>query len=216
MSVGILGTKLGMTQVFDDEGRAIPVTVVQAGPCTVTQIKTEQTDGYSAVQVGYGDVTAKTLNQPKLGHLAKSGASPLRYLREYRLPDAPSGFELGQSIQADTFEPGQLVDVTGVSIGRGFAGYQKRHNFRRGPMAHGSKNHRLPGSTGAGTTPGRIYPGKRMAGRLGGNRVTIRKLQIVRVDAERNLLLIKGAVPGKPGAFLNIAPTKQWNQSGSK
>lgn len=216
MSVGILGTKLGMTQVFDDEGRAIPVTVVQAGPCTVTQIKTEQTDGYSAIQVGYGDVTAKALNQPKLGHLAKSGASPLRYLREYRLPNAPGDFELGQSITADAFEAGQLVDVTGVSIGRGFAGYQKRHNFRRGPMAHGSKNHRLPGSTGAGTTPGRIYPGKRMAGRLGGSRVTIRKLQIVRVDAERNLLLIKGAVPGKPGAFLNIAPTKQWNKSGSK
>ncbi|MGJ3254236.1 MAG: 50S ribosomal protein L3 [Elainellaceae cyanobacterium] len=216
MSVGILGTKLGMTQVFDDEGRAIPVTVVQAGPCTVTQIKTEQTDGYSAIQVGYGDVTAKALNQPKLGHLAKSGASPLRYLREYRVSDAPGDFELGQSITADAFESGQLVDVTGVSIGRGFAGYQKRHNFRRGPMAHGSKNHRLPGSTGAGTTPGRIYPGKRMAGRLGGSRVTIRKLQIVRVDAERNLLLIKGAVPGKPGAFLNIAPTKQWNKSSSK
>ncbi|HHP7243817.1 MAG TPA: 50S ribosomal protein L3 [Elainellaceae cyanobacterium] len=215
MSVGILGTKLGMTQVFDDEGRAIPVTVVQAGPCTVTQIKTEQTDGYSAIQVGYGNVTAKALNQPKLGHLAKSGTSPLRYLREYRLSDTPNGFELGQSIKADAFEVGQLVDVTGVSIGRGFAGYQKRHNFRRGPMAHGSKNHRSPGSTGAGTTPGRIYPGKRMAGRLGGSRVTIRKLQIVRVDAERNLLLIKGAVPGKPGAFLNIAPTKQWNKSGS-
>lgn len=209
MSVGILGTKLGMTQVFDDEGKAIPVTVIQAGPCTVTQVKTKQTDGYSAIQVGFGETKVKALNKPELGHLAKSEAPPLRHLREYRLDDV-SAFELGQQLKADTFEAGQLVDVTGTSIGRGFAGYQKRHNFRRGPMAHGSKNHRLPGSTGAGTTPGRIYPGKRMAGQMGASQVTIRKLQIVKVDAERNLLLVKGAVPGKPGAFVNITPTKQW------
>ncbi len=215
MSVGILGTKLGMTQVFDEEGRAIPVTVIQAGPCTVTQIKTVQTDGYSAIQVGFGEVAAKALNKPKLGHLVKSDASPLRHLREYRLENS-SDFELGQTLSADIFEAGQLVDVTGTSIGRGFAGYQKRHNFKRGPMSHGSKNHRLPGSTGAGTTPGRIYPGKRMAGQMGNVRVTVRKLQIVQVNAERNLLLIKGAVPGKPGAFLNIAPTKQWVASNLK
>lgn len=208
MSVGILGTKLGMTQVFDEEGRAIPVTVVQAGPCTVTQIKTKQTDGYTSVQLGYDEVKPKALNKPELGHLAKSSAPPLRHLREYRLDDTAQ-FELGQALKADLFTPGQIVDVTGTSIGRGFAGYQKRHNFKRGPMAHGSKNHRLPGSTGAGTTPGRTFPGKRMAGRLGGTRVTIRKLQVVRVDAERNLLLIKGAVPGKPGALLSIAPTNK-------
>lgn len=208
MSVGILGTKLGMTQVFDEEGKAIPVTVVQAGPCTVTQIKTKQTDGYSSVQIGYEKVKPKALSRGELGHLVKSNAPPLRHLNEYRLDDT-SSFELGQAVSADLFSAGQMVDVCGTSIGRGFAGYQKRHNFKRGPMAHGSKNHRQPGSTGAGTTPGRTFPGKRMAGRMGGIRVTIRKLQVVRVDAERNLLLIKGAVPGKPGALLSIVPAKK-------
>ncbi|MGI0485336.1 50S ribosomal protein L3 [Pantanalinema rosaneae CENA516] len=207
MSIGILGTKLGMTQVFDEAGKAVPVTVVQAGPCTITQIKTVDTDGYSAIQVGYGEVTEKALNKPELGHLAKSGCSPVRHLHEYRLDDAAQ-FELGQQLKADTFAAGQTVDVIGTSIGRGFAGYQKRHNFKRGPMAHGSKNHRLPGSTGAGTTPGRVYPGKRMAGRLGGSQVTVRQLTVVRVDAERNLLLIKGAIPGKPGALVNVVPAK--------
>src|SRR6476469_8025800 len=179
-----------MTQVFDQEGRAIPVTVIQAGPCTVTQIKTKQTDGYTAVQLGFKEVKEKALNRPELGHLAKANAQPLRHLQEYRLDD-PSNFQLGQEIKADIFDAGQIVDVIGTTIGRGFAGYQKRHNFKRGPMSHGSKNHRLPGSTGAGTTPGRVYPGKRMAGSLGGKRITIRKLTLVRVDAERNLLLIK-------------------------
>ncbi|MBW4650807.1 MAG: 50S ribosomal protein L3 [Kastovskya adunca ATA6-11-RM4] len=208
MSVGILGTKLGMTQVFDEEGRAIPVTVVQAGPCTVTQIKTKQTDGYTAVQLGYKEVKPKSLTKPELGHLTKSNAPPLRHLQEYRLSDTGE-FELGQALNADMFTAGQIVDVTGTSIGRGFAGFQKRHNFRRGPMAHGSKNHRAPGSIGPGTTPGRVFPGKRMAGRLGGTQTTIRKLEVVRVDLERNLLLIKGAVPGKPGALLSIAPTNR-------
>lgn len=208
MSLGILGTKLGMTQIFDEEGRAIPVTVVQAGPCTVTQIKTKQTDGYAAIQVGYDEVKPKALNKPELGHLAKSSAPPLRHLREYRL-DNSAEFELGGQLKVDIFSPGQIVDVSGTTIGRGFAGYQKRHNFKRGPMAHGSKNHRLPGSTGAGTTPGRTFPGKRMAGRYGGTRVTIRKLQVVRVDLDRNLILIKGAVPGKPGTLLSIIPTNK-------
>ncbi|MBF2045803.1 MAG: 50S ribosomal protein L3 [Elainella sp. C42_A2020_010] len=207
MSIGILGTKLGMTQIFDETGIAIPVTVVQAGPCTVTQVKTKQTDGYAAIQIGYGEVAAKALNKPELGHLERAGAAPLRYLQEYRLDDTAS-FDLGQQLTVDSFTPGQLVDVIGTSIGRGFAGYQKRHNFKRGPMAHGSKNHRLPGSTGAGTTPGRVYPGKRMAGQLGNTRTTVRKLTVVRVDAERNLLLIKGALPGKPGALVNIVPAK--------
>lgn len=206
MSVGILGTKLGMTQVFDEEGRAVPVTVIQAGPCTVTQIKTKETDGYVAIQVGYGEAPAKAINKPELGHLVKSNAPPLRHLCEYRIDDAKN-FELGQQIKVDTFAADQIVDVSGNSIGRGFAGYHKRHNFKRGPMSHGSKNHRLPGSTGAGTTPGRVYPGKRMAGRLGGKQVTLRKLKVVRVDPERNLLLIKGSVPGKPGALLNIKPS---------
>lgn len=208
MAVGIIGTKLGMTQVFDEQGKSVPVTVIHAGPCPVTQIKNQQTDGYTAVQIGYGDVKAKALNKPLLGHLAKSSTTPVRHLQEYRV-DNSSEYELGQQLKADLFSPGQIVDVIGTSIGKGFAGYQKRHNFKRGPMAHGSKNHRLPGSTGAGTTPGRVFPGKRMAGRLGGKRVTIRKLTVVKVDAERNLILIKGAIPGKPGAIVSIVPEKK-------
>jgi large subunit ribosomal protein L3 len=205
VSVGILGTKLGMTQIFDEAGVSIPVTVIQAGPCTVTQVKTKQTDGYSAIQVGYGEVKPKALNRPLLGHLAKSSAPALRHLREYHIENS-SDYALGQEIKADIFTTGQIVDVSGKSIGRGFAGNQKRNNFGRGPMSHGSKNHRAPGSIGAGTTPGRVYPGKRMAGRLGGKRITIRKLTVVRVDPERNLLLIKGAIPGKPGALVSIVP----------
>ncbi|NEQ49900.1 MAG: 50S ribosomal protein L3 [Leptolyngbya sp. SIO3F4] len=205
MSVGILGTKLGMTQVFDDAGNAVPVTVIQAGPCVVTQVKTQQTDGYCAVQLGYQEVAEKALNKPELGHLRKVGDSNLRHLREYRVDDS-STFELGQTLSADIFETGQLVDVSGKSIGKGFAGNQKRHNFSRGPMTHGSKNHRLPGSIGPGTTPGRVYPGKKMAGQMGNVQVTVRKLSVVKVDSERNVLLIKGAVPGKPGALLNITP----------
>ena len=205
MSVGILGTKLGMTQVFDDTGNAVPVTVIQAGPCVVTQVKTQQTDGYCAVQLGYQEVAEKALNKPELGHLKKAGTSSLRHLREYGVNDS-STFELWQSVAADIFEAGQLVDVSGKSIGKGFAGNQKRHNFSRGPMTHGSKNHRLPGSIGPGTTPGRVFPGKKMAGQRGNVHVTVRKLSVVRVDSERNVLLGKGAVPGKPGALLNIAP----------
>ncbi|QNP29737.1 50S ribosomal protein L3 [Cylindrospermopsis curvispora] len=206
MSVGILGTKLGMTQIFDEAGVSIPVTVIKAGPCTVTQVKTQPTDGYCAIQVGYGEVKPKALNKPKLGHLAKSSAGPVRYLNEYRT-DTAGDYALGQEIKADIFSVGQIVDVIGTSIGRGFAGNQKRNNFGRGPMSHGSKNHRAPGSIGAGTTPGRVYPGKRMAGRLGGSRVTVRKLTVVKVDAERNLILIKGAIPGKPGGLVNVVPT---------
>ncbi|TVP67638.1 MAG: 50S ribosomal protein L3 [Leptolyngbya sp. LCM1.Bin17] len=207
MAVGILGKKLGMTQVFDQAGNAVPVTVVEAGPCVVTQIKTPDTDGYAAIQLGFGEATEKALNKPKLGHLSRSGSAPVRHLKEYRV-EAADSYELGQAVTADSFEAGQLVDISGKSIGKGFAGYQKRHNFRRGPMSHGSKNHRQPGSTGAGTTPGRIYPGKRMAGQMGNAQVTIRKLEVVRVDSDRNLLLIKGAIPGKPGALVSIAPAK--------
>ena len=209
MSVGILGKKLGMTQIFDPElGIAIPVTVVQAGPCPVTQIKTKQSDGYTSIQVGYEAVKEKALNKPLLGHLKKSSTVPVRHLKEYRLEDS-SSYELGSAITADLFKAGDLVDVAGTTMGRGFAGYQKRHNFKRGPMSHGSKSHRIPGSTGAGTTPGRVYPGKRMAGQYGNTQVTIRRLTIVKVDVERNLLVIKGALPGKPGALLSITPAKK-------
>lgn len=211
MSIGILGSKLGMTQIFDKSGNAVPVTVIQAGPCVVVQVKTPQVDGYSAVQLGYKSCSEKALTRPELGHLAKVRVDPVRHLKEYRI-DSSTVYEVGQVIRADQFEVGQLVDVSGNSIGRGFAGYQKRHNFRRGPMAHGSKNHRLPGSTGAGTTPGRIYPGKRMAGRMGNEKVTIRKLEVVQVDPERNLLVIKGSVPGKPGVLLNVTQAR-WVKS---
>jgi len=208
VALGLLGTKLGMTQLFDEAGRAVPVTVVQAGPCTVTQLKTTATDGYNAVQLGFGLTREKTLSKPERGHLRKANAPWLKHLREYRL-DNPTQYQLGQQITVEIFQPGQRVDVVGTSIGRGFAGYQRRHHFGRGPMAHGSKNHRQPGSIGPGTTPGRVYPGKRMAGRMGNQRVTIKDLCIFKVDPERNLLVIKGSVPGKPGALVSVTPAKR-------
>lgn len=212
MSIGILGKKLGMSQFFDDEGRSIPVTLIEAGPCRVTQLKSNGTDGYTAVQLGFGEVRQKLVNKPARGHLAKSGEDLLRHFKEYRV-ESLDGLELGAAVTVDSFEPGQKVDVSGDSMGRGFSGYQKRHGFSRGPMSHGSKNHRLPGSTGAGTTPGRIYPGKRMAGRYGGKQTTTRGLTVLKVDAERNLLVVKGSVPGKPGTLLNIRPA---NRVGAK
>lgn len=205
MAVGILGEKLGMTQVFDKEGNAVPITVVRAGPCRITQIKTQEKEGYQAIQVGFGTTRAKLLTKPELGHLQKSECPPVKHLQEYRVADV-SGFQLGQELTVAQFEDGQLVDVQGTSIGKGFAGTVKRHKFGRGPMAHGSKNHRPPGSIGAGTTPGRVYPGKRMAGRMGGKTCTVKKLTIFQVDVDNHLLLIKGAVPGKPGALVNVLP----------
>ena len=208
MSIGILGKKLGMSQFFDDQGRAIPVTLIEAGPCRITQLKTSDIDGYAAVQIGFGDTREKLINKPSKGHLTKSGEVLLKHLREYRGEDL-DGLELGAAITVGSFEAGQKVDVSGDTMGRGFSGYQKRHGFSRGPMSHGSKNHREPGSTGAGTTPGRIYPGKRMAGRYGGKKRTTRGLTILKVDSNRNLLVVKGSVPGKPGALLNIRPAKR-------
>jgi large subunit ribosomal protein L3 len=208
MSIGILGKKLGMSQFFDEEGKSIPVTLIEAGPCRITQLKSEATDGYTAVQLGFGDIREKLVNKPAKGHLAKSGEAPLRHLKEYRL-EAIDGLELGAPVTVGDFSPGQKVDVSGDTIGRGFSGLQKRHGFSRGPMSHGSKNHREPGSIGAGTTPGRVYPGKRMAGRYGGKQITTRGLTILKVDAERNLLVVKGSVPGKPGALLDIRPARR-------
>jgi len=208
MSLGILGKKLGMSQLFDDQGRAVPVTLIEAGPCRITQLKSADTDGYAAVQIGFQLIREKLINKPSKGHLSKSGDDLLRHLREYRVENSGE-FELGASITVDDFEKGQKVDVSGDTMGRGFAGYQKRHGFSRGPMSHGSKNHRLPGSTGAGTTPGRVYPGKRMAGRMGGKKVTTRALEILKIDTNHNLLVVKGSVPGKPGSLLNIRPAKR-------
>jgi len=208
MSLGILGKKLGMSQLFDDQGRAVPVTLIEAGPCRITQLKSADTDGYAAVQIGFQLIREKLINKPSKGHLSKSGDDLLRHLREYRVENS-SEFKLGAAITVDDFEKGQKVDVSGDTMGRGFAGYQKRHGFSRGPMSHGSKNHRLPGSTGAGTTPGRVYPGKRMAGRMGGKKVTTRGLEILKIDTNHNLLVVKGSVPGKPGSLLNIRPAKR-------
>ena len=208
MSLGILGKKLGMSQLFDDQGRAVPVTLIEAGPCRITQLKSADTDGYAAVQIGFQLIREKLINKPSKGHLSKSGDDLLRHLREYRVENSDE-FKLGAAITVDDFEKGQKVDVSGDTMGRGFAGYQKRHGFSRGPMSHGSKNHRLPGSTGAGTTPGRVYPGKRMAGRMGGKKVTTRGLEILKIDNDHNLLVVKGSVPGKPGSLLNIRPAKR-------
>jgi len=208
MSIGILGKKLGMSQFFDDTGKSIPVTLIEAGPCRITQLKSDQTDGYAAVQIGFSNVREKLVSKPKKGHLAKSGESLLRHIKEYRVSDL-SDYQLGDSITVINFKAGQKIDVSGDTMGRGFAGYQKRHGFSRGPMSHGSKNHRLPGSTGAGTTPGRIYPGKRMAGRYGGKKITTKGLTIIKVDGEKNLLVVKGSVPGKPGSLLNIKPANR-------
>ena len=205
MPLGILGNKIGMTQIVDELGNLVPVTILRAGPCTVTQIKTAETDGYNAVQLGYAQVSSKILNKPQIGHLEKVGVPLLRYLHEHKVSDT-NELTLGQNLGVDIFEAGNLVDVTGKSIGKGFAGLQKRHNFGRGPMTHGSKNHRAPGSIGAGTTPGRVYPGKKMAGQLGAKQVTIKKLKVLIVDAENNLIIVKGAVPGKPGNLISIQP----------
>jgi large subunit ribosomal protein L3 len=203
MNIGILGTKLGMTQIFDESGLAIPVTIIKAGPCLITQIKTLDTDGYNAVQVGYSETRSKLLTKPRLGHLEKVGAPPLKYLKEYRIQSS-NGEVLGGTISVSSFTLGDKVSVTGKTIGKGFAGTVKRHNFTRGPMTHGSKNHREPGSIGMGTTPGRVYPGKKMAGRLGGKQTTIKNLEIVLIDLENNLLVVKGAIPGKLGNLLSV------------
>ena len=204
-----------MSQLFDDLGRAVPVTLIEAGPCRITQIKSQDTDGYTSVQLGFGNTREKLINKPSQGHLVKSGKDLLRHLREYRVNNL-EGLKLGNSVTVADFEAGQKVDVSGDTMGRGFSGYQKRHGFSRGPMTHGSKNHREPGSTGAGTTPGRIYPGKRMAGRYGGKKITTRGLTIMKIDSDRNLLVVKGSVPGKPGSLLNILPAKTVGVNQSK
>jgi len=207
VSVGLLGNKIGMTQIFDEAGNIIPVTILKVGPCVITQIKTESIDGYNAIQVGYSKVSSKGLTQPELGHLQKSNLQPLKYLKEFRV-DRDHNFEIGQILTVDLLSPGQLVNIKGKSIGKGFAGLQKRHNFTRGPMTHGSKNHRAPGSIGMGTTPGRVLPGKKMAGQLGNKITTIKKLKIIQLNLEENILVIKGSVPGKPGNLLSIVLDK--------
>lgn len=208
MSIGLFGNKIGMTQVFDENGLALPVTVIRVGPCLVTQIKTKEVDGYEAIQIGYSQVPLKKLTKPQLGHLKKAQAPPLKYLGEYTSTNL-SEFTLGQKLTVDHFQIGQLVNISGTSIGKGFSGNPKRHNFKRGPMTHGSKNHRAPGSIGPGTTPGRVFPGKKMPGQYGAKQISIAKLEILGIDATQNLLIVKGSVPGKPGNLLNIIPSKE-------
>lgn len=207
MNVGLLGNKIGMTQIFDESGNIIPVTILKVGPCVITQVKTEPKDGYNSIQVGYSNVSDKSLTQPQLGHLQKSNIQPLKYLKEFRVNNCEE-FEVGQVLKVDLLSPGQLVNIRGKSIGKGFAGLQKRHNFTRGPMTHGSKNHRAPGSIGMGTTPGRVLPGKKMAGQLGNKITTIKKLKVIQLNLEENILVIKGSVPGKPGNLLSIVPSE--------
>jgi len=207
VNVGLLGNKIGMTQIFDESGNIIPVTILKVGPCVITQIKTQSTDGYNSIQVGYSNVSSKVLTQAELGHLQRSNIQPLKYLKEFRVK-IDHDFEVGQVLKVDLLSPGQLVNIKGKTIGKGFTGLQKRHNFTRGPMTHGSKNHRAPGSIGMGTTPGRVLPGKKMAGQLGNKITTIKKLKVIQLNLEENLLVIQGSVPGKPGNLLSIIPSE--------
>ncbi|HEX2420301.1 MAG TPA: 50S ribosomal protein L3 [Acidimicrobiia bacterium] len=201
----ILGEKLGMTQIFDAQSRAVPVTVIKAGPCHVVQVKEPDADGYSAIQIAFGDIKAKQVNKPTQGHYAKAGVDPARYLVEVRVDD-PSAYQVGQKIVvSDVLEEGKLADVTGLSKGKGFQGVMRRHNFSGQGAAHGNhKKHRAPGSIGACATPSRVFKGMRMAGRMGGDQVTTLNLLIVGVDTERNLLMLRGAVPGANGSMVLI------------
>ena len=206
MKKAILATKVGMTQIFNEDGVLTPVTVLQAGPCVVTQVKTVENDGYSAVQVGFVDKREKLVNKPMKGQFDKAGVSYKRFVREFRLEDAES-YEVAQEIKADIFVAGEKVDATAISKGKGFQGAIKRHGQSRGPMAHGSKYHRHAGSNGACSDPSRVFKGKKMAGHMGNKKVTVQNLEIVRVDAENNLLLVKGAVPGPKKSLVTIKAT---------
>lgn len=208
MAKGILGKKLGMTQIFTEKGEVIPVTVVEAGASVVLQNKTVESDGYNAVQLGFGTVKEKHVTKPLKGHFAKAGAKPVKFIRELRLPNAPE-YKVGETIGVDIFSEGEIIDVTGTAKGKGFAGGIKRHNFRRGPMGHGSKSHREPGTIGSRMSGGggKVFKGKKLPGRMGGHKVTVQCLRVAKVDAARNLILIKGAVPGPRGSFVVIRDT---------
>ena len=199
---GILGKKIGMTQIFTEVGAVVPVTVVEAGPVVVTQIKTVEKDGYNAVQVGFGDVKEKSLNKPQKGHLAAANTLK-KHLKEFRV-DSVEGYTVGQEIKADLFAAGEMIDVTGISKGKGFQGPIKRHGQSRGPESHGSRYHRRPGSMGACSFPGRVFKNKKLAGHMGSVKVTVQNLEVVRIDAEKNLILVKGAIPGAKGSVVTL------------
>lgn len=199
----LIGRKVGMTQIFDEAGKVIPVTVIEAGPCVVAQVKSIETDGYNAIQLGFGDVKESKLNRPEKGHFAKAKLALKKHLREFRV-DAIDGVNVGDEIKVDTFVAGDKIDVQGTSKGKGFQGVIKRHGQSRGPMGHGSMYHRRPGSMGSTSTPGRVFKGKRLPGHMGANTITIQNLEVVAVDLEKNVILVKGSVPGVNGAILKI------------
>ena len=202
MKKAILGRKVGMTQIFDETGKVVPVTVIEAGPCTVTQVKTVETDGYEAVQLGFVDVKENKLNKPEAGHFAKAKLAPKKHLREFRMTDV--SYNVGDEIKSDVFSAGEMVDIQGKTKGKGFQGVIKRHGQHRGPMGHGSMYHRRPGSMGPTSTPGRVFKGKKLPGHMGAQIVTIQNLEVVRVDLDKNVILVKGSVPGAKGAILKI------------
>ena len=203
MKKGLIGKKIGMTQIFDEKGLVIPVTVIEAGPCVVAQVKTSETDGYDAIQLGFGDVKAKHINKPEMGHFAKSKLEAKRHLREFRLDDI-STYKVGDEVKADVFAAGEKVDIQGTSKGKGFQGVIKRHGQSRGPMGHGSMYHRRPGSMGSTTTPGRVFKGKKLPGHMGHTTITIQNLEVVKTDLDKNVILVKGSVPGAKGAILKL------------
>ena len=203
MKKAIIGRKVGMTQIFDEKGNVIPVTVIEAGPCSVVQVKTVETDGYDAVQLGFGTVKEHKVNKPEKGHFTKVKVTPTKHLREFRLSDV-SNVKVGDEIKADVFSAGELVDIQGITKGKGFQGVIKRHGQSRGPMGHGSMYHRRPGSMGACSTPSRVFKGKKLPGHMGTNTVTIQNLKVVRVDLDKNVILVKGSVPGNKGVILKI------------
>ncbi len=206
MKKAIIGKKLGMTQVFGEKGEVIPVTVIEAGPCTVVQVKTCETDGYEAIKLGFGEVKEKKLTKPAKGQFAKLKLQPKKYLREFRVENV-ADYEVGKELKADVFAVGDMVDVQGTSKGKGFQGVIKRHGQHRGPMGHGSMYHRRPGSMGPTSTPGRVFKGKKLPGHMGSRTITIQNLEVVRVDLDKNVILVKGSVPGAKGSILKIKNT---------
>ena len=203
MKKGIIGKKIGMTQIFDEKGNVIPVTVIEAGPCVVAQVKTEETDGYNAIQLGFGEIKDKHINKPEAGHFAKAKLANKKHLREFKV-EGIENYKVGDEIKADVFEAGEKIDVQGTSKGKGFQGVIKRHGQHRGPMGHGSMYHRRPGSMGSTSTPGRVFKGKKLPGHMGKVTVTIQNLDVVRVDMDKNVILVKGSVPGPKGAILKV------------
>ena len=203
MKKGLIGKKIGMTQIFNEEGKVIPVTVIEAGPCVVSQVKTEETDGYNSIQLGFGAIKESKVNKPERGHFTKANIAPARYLREFRV-DSIEDVKVGDELKADIFMAGDKIDIQGTSKGKGFQGVIKRHGQHRGPMGHGSMYHRRPGSMGSTSTPGRVFKGKKLPGHMGAETVTIQNLEVIKVDLDKNIILVKGSVPGNKGAILKI------------